>query len=323
MQKIKRSIICEKSALFAFFAFFLCVALSVRAELWALPNVSEANVRSMPAHSAELTSQFLLGTPLKIIRSEGEWVEVTGPEGYSGWVNGSSLSVLDDEQMSRWRESDRVIVTSFHPVKVYVDSIGTDSRNTLATVVQGNILQGSRGSGTRTKVVLPDGFHGWIPTECISNLEEWAKQAFNPDAIIDMASSMMGTPYLWGGTTSKAMDCSGLVKILFLANGFIMPRDASQQADIGTRLDPRSDELQRGDLVFFGNDVTGKVTHVGIYDDNSEIVHASGRVRRNSLDPDAGNFIDRNAWFAVNIRSAINDGTLPRAAEHTWYFNIQ
>jgi cell wall-associated NlpC family hydrolase len=54
-------------------------------------------------------------------------------------------------------------------------------------------------------------------------------------SLVATARTLMGAPYLWGGTSAKGMDCSGFTKTIYLMNGLILPRDASQQVHVGTR----------------------------------------------------------------------------------------
>ena len=100
----------------------------------------------------------------------------------------------------------------------------------------------------------------------------------------------MGIPYLWGGTSSKGLDCSGFSKTVYYANGIILPRDASQQVFSGDLVDTENDfeNLQKGDLLFFGFSTDGnkkeRITHVAIYIGNKNFIHASGKVKINSID---------------------------------------
>ena len=134
------------------------------------------------------------------------------------------------------------------------------------------------------------GRSGWVQKSALMKLEDWkASQRCTGDAVADEALRHLGIPYLWGGASPKGFDCSGLSSFCFRMNGRILPRNASAQARLGTAVDTSGirsgncSALRRGDLVFFGNPETGKVSHVGIYIGEGRMVHASQLVRINSL----------------------------------------
>ncbi|MEM9320554.1 MAG: C40 family peptidase [Pseudomonadota bacterium] len=85
---------------------------------------------------------------------------------------------------------------------------------------------------------------------------------------VGVADLLLGTPYLWGGNSRWGIDCSGLIQTAFLACGMPCPRDSDQQLEVlGRELD-RSEELARGDLVFWDG-------HVGIMANENMILHAN------------------------------------------------
>lgn len=134
------------------------------------------------------------------------------------------------------------------------------------------------------------GRSGWVQKSALMKLEDWkASQRCTGDAVADEALRHLGIPYLWGGASPKGFDCSGLSSFCFRMNGRILPRNASAQARLGTAVDTSGirsgncSALKRGDLIFFGNRETGKVSHVGIYIGEGRMVHASQLVRINSL----------------------------------------
>jgi hypothetical protein len=114
--------------------------------------------------------------------------------------------------------------------------------------------------------------NGWVP---VIHLSEIGKVAGSP---VDLAERLIGTPYSWGGRGGDAIDCSGLVQLVFGLKGISAPRDADmQEAAFGEAL---ADDavLQRGDLVYFPG-------HVGIMVDGENIIHANAAAMAVSVEP--------------------------------------
>jgi len=94
---------------------------------------------------------------------------------------------------------------------------------------------------------------------CSSKLSKREKT----EVIIAKARSYTGTPYKYGGTTGKGMDCSGLLLNSFKAIDYNLPRTSAEQKKVGKRVDDA--EIKKGDLLFFATSKKRrKVTHVGL-----------------------------------------------------------
>lgn len=290
--------------------------------LWALINIPVACIREEGSHASEMSSQAITGTPMLILEDEGgEWLKLQGPDGYEGYMNISSVTRLTDAEMKKWREAPRLTVSSMDEAKVYADTIDRSPREMVVSLVNGSIVEGEPSTGRYSKIKLPDGREGWIETSAVMTIEDWASQPFDAQAILDRCYSLMGAPYLWGGCSTKSVDCSGLVRVSHYANGILTLRDARQQIEIGSRIEPGDTaSLQPADLLFFSSEPDGKITHVAIYDNAGKYIHSSGRVKTNHMTSDDPDFEPRYYRGASRINGMTGTPGIWQIINHPWYF---
>lgn len=130
----------------------------------------------------------------------------------------------------------------------------------------------------------------------------------------------MGSPYFWGGTSTKMTDCSGLSKISYLSNGIILMRDAWQQALTGEKIAAADwKQARKGDLLFFGNP-DGRVTHVAIYLNDGKYIHCSGRVKTNSVNPEADDYLSTPFLSISRIDGKVGTKGITSVKNHPWFF---
>jgi hypothetical protein len=207
---------------------------------------------------------------------------------------------MNKEDFDNWNDRKKVIFTKNFGY-VYADK--TDDAKIISDITLGGVLKLIGISNDFFEVAYPDHRKGFIKREEAVNYESWLNNLISSEENIEkVAKTMDGFPYLWGGTSSKGMDCSGFTKMAYLMNGFIIPRDASQQINAGKTVDTNLDfsDLEKGDLLFFGKKATAKkkqrVVHVGIWlgNEKMEFIHASGNVHINSMDETQPNFDEMN-----------------------------
>lgn len=263
-----------------------------------MARVSPANLRARGSHRAELLTQFLLGTPVRLLRARGDWREVVLPDGYRGWTTASSLAMERTERRPG-PAGRRMMVTA---LVAWVRPRPRAGDPALTDLVSGTVVPTARARGRWRQILLPGGVTGWLPRAALGTVPRRRNSAPEGRRVARLALRFRGCSYLWGGTTSKGFDCSGLVQRVFQLAGFGLPRDAAAQARQVVRR--RAGTLpEPGDLVFFGRG--GKVTHVGISLGRGRFVHAAGPVRVEDLAPRAKGpacGIAREYLFAGRVR---------------------
>lgn len=259
----------------------------------ALVTISVANIRSHPKHSAELATQALMGTPLNVLKEDDGWFLVQTPDGYLSWVDRAGIHLMTEEELENWYKEPKIVFTSLIGYVWKSEA----QQEMVSDLVAGDILTIQEETNDHFKVTLPDGRQGWISADEAQDWDSWiSSRSTAPEKLISTAKQMMGTPYLWGGTSIKGVDCSGFTKTIYYLNGQIIPRDASQQINEGELVDADKnwDKLQVGDLLFFGvkgtEEKKERVVHVGMWIGNGEFIHSRGLVRISSFDPENPNY---------------------------------
>lgn len=104
-------------------------------------------------------------------------------------------------------------------------------------------------------------------------------ESFLRDSLMTVARSQLGTRYRLGAQApGKAFDCSGLIRYVMGALRLDLPRTANEQAKLGREVARDTAQLRPGDLLTFGT--KRRITHIGIYAGNGQVIHASTSKRR-------------------------------------------
>ncbi|MEM7573667.1 MAG: C40 family peptidase [Bacteroidota bacterium] len=267
---------------------------ALKDSLYGVVKVSTANLRSKPGHSQELATQLLLGSPLRILSRQDNWYLVRAPDNYLAWLDRGAIQFLDATALTEYLEKDLRLYIGTHG---FAYAAANQNSTPLLDLTAGVLVSFEATEAGWDRVQLPDGRIAYLPPGQLLPSFAWAERSAATKPL-DYRQQFLGLPYLWGGTSGKGVDCSGFTKMCFYLNGFIIPRDASQQvkAGVAVELDEELSQLQAGDLLFFGrlrDDGSHRITHVGIYSGAGRFVHSgadNGYVTEQSLLPDSPDY---------------------------------
>lgn len=301
-------------------------SVDLEGKTYGIVNLSVCNMRVDDDFSSEMMTQALMGMPVKVLQHRS-WYRIQTPDNYIAWVHRKGIHPVTKAEYDAWNDADKVVVISHYGFTYRKPDTGSQ---TVSDVVAGNRLKYEGAAGEFYKVGYPDGRQAYIPKSSARPEKEWrASLKQDASAIIRTAYTMMGIPYLWAGTSSKGVDCSGFVRTVLFMHDIIIPRDASQQAYVGEHVDiaPDFGNVQPGDLIFFGRKATAdkkeRVVHVGIYLGDKKFIHSQGDVHVSSFDPADGEYDEYNLnrlLYAVRVLPYINKEAALNTTETNPYY---
>lgn len=275
----------------------------MKGEIYGVVDIAVATVRCDADYSSEAQTQLLMGMPVRLLDNDG-WYYVQTPEGYLGWVAQRGIAPMTREEYNAWIEAPKAV---YLPTAGLIYSQPDAKSQPVSDITAGAILRTGKKQGKFVEVLFPKGRTGYVLRSEVQDFGDWKLRRPTPDAVIETAKRFLGTSYLWSGTSPKMLDCSGFAKTVYLLNGLVLARDASQQCLTGEPVDVAGNDwsrLQKGDLVFFG---TGRVTHVGIYIGDGRFIHEAGLVHISSFNPEHEEYSAH--WLGRLIRATRIIGT--------------
>ena len=210
-------------------------------------------MRKTKSDKSEMINQILFGETFKILKKTTNWshVELIHDK-YQGWIDNKQYHVTK-------HSNNDFFISNKKNANIKIKSINQP-------LILGSLIPKKNALRTELKLSENLSFHKLKP------INSW---------FVKIAKTYLNTPYLWGGRTHLGIDCSGYTQIVYRCFNINLPRDAYQQVEKGKPiLNLRNSQI--GDLAFFGK--SKKITHVGIILDENKIIHASGKVRIDSLD---------------------------------------
>jgi len=247
--------------------------------------VPVANMYSKPTEKADVVSQAIYGSNVKLLMARGEWSRIETSDRYRAWTPSRYLRTVlagdgyatagptvqvDSLFANVYAEPDvtkhKPVITVPFETKLEVPFVETKGRSAAETA-------------KRAKEFIPDGwFHVRLPGQTMAWIQA-GDVVRDPKPLtiaesIDLAKRFLGMSYLWGGRSSFGFDCSGFTQMLVRSRGIEMPRDADKQAAWSGVMAVDRKDLQAGDLLFFGSSMKD-ISHTGMYIGEGQFIHDS------------------------------------------------
>ena len=206
------------------------------------------NIYKLPNIRSEVTSQILYGERFKILSKRKGWIKIKSLyDRYSGFIK-------DKKYVKELKISHKV------------SNIQANIFNKPNVRTKKKLYFGSKLSAIEKK----NGFVRFEKNRWVK-LKDIKKIAHKEKDFIKIFKLFLKTKYVWGGKTSKGIDCSALLQIFFYYNNLFYPRDTKDQIKYSTK--KKSKKFKKGDIIFWEG-------HVAICINSKQLIHAYGPEKR-------------------------------------------
>ncbi|KFY04704.1 hypothetical protein O988_00584 [Pseudogymnoascus sp. VKM F-3808] len=229
-------------------------------------------------------TQALYGAQVSIISEQNGWYEIEAigqptpkdPIGYPGWVPTAQVS-LDSSYGKLQSKNPIAAINKVATASLYRDALMKEKYIEISYATRLPVIAHI---GGLIQVAVPGGGSAYLSAKHATVYGSVSDIPYpTGNDLVKAGKLFLGRPYLWGGASGFAFDCSGLTHTLYDAHGITIARDAGSQADFtghGTNV-ARSD-LEAGDLIYYATNITSSssIHHVTMYIGNNKMIEAYG-----------------------------------------------
>lgn len=224
------------------------------------------NIFATPSGDSDVSSQVLYGSGVAVLEKKEGWTKIRTADEYTGWVAATDLRAGNYPATEH-----RARVTALG-LNVYREPDVTKHAPLLHLPWEAILeaIPDASGNDARWQAVhLVDGRTGWLQR---GDITTEPPAPLSIDETIALARRFLGITYTWGGVSSFGFDCSGFTQMLARQRGYLLPRDADDQAAWPGVMVVERKDLKAGDLLYFGSSAT-HITHTGMYIGAGEFIH--------------------------------------------------
>ena len=234
-------------------------------------TASSVRIRKSPSTSSEIVGELESGSTVLLLWNEKDFVKVIYGDSYNeGYMIASALTMTYEWVTKSEIEQKRAEIKKKAEEEAAKKKAEEAAKKKAAEDAQKKAAAAAQKKASASR--------NTSSSKAVSNTPASSKG----QAIVNEAKKYLGIKYVYGGSTPKGFDCSGLVKYVLAKNGISVSRTSASQAKQGVTVSKNN--LQPGDLLFFAKN--GRVHHVGIYVGNGQMIHAphtGAKIRYDSI----------------------------------------
>ena len=244
--------------------------------------VPVANMYSGPSDKSAVVSQAIYGSNVTLLVARGEWSRIQTSDHYKGWVPSRHIRIVLTGDGYATAGPTVQVESLFANIYSEPDVTRHKPVITIPFETKLEVTQDDPNAAAGPKTKSKQNIEGWLQVRLPGKTNAWIQASdvvSDPKPLtiaesIELAKRFIGLPYLWGGRSSFGFDCSGFTQMILHERGLDMPRDADRQAAWSGVVSVERNDLQPGDLLFFGSSLKN-ISHTGMYIGDGQFIHDS------------------------------------------------